>query len=450
MKRLSKRGLWFSRTVLVSDDLTQLIEPLYASRVRKHIAFSGGVDSTVLLTLLANNATPEQKDTLHAVHINHAWSASSDEWEAHCRRYARALGVAYTAIRVDARVAKGDSPEEVARRVRYDALCELVGDGELLLTAHHRDDQAVTVLLQMLRSAGPLGLAGMPEQRAFGKGFLVRPLLKASREQIETYARGHKLDWLEDEGNLSLRYDRNYIRMKLAPLLNARWPQWHQSFAHVASHQAEAVSLLAAQTSADYEICKVPDDDMPALSVERMARLERTRRKQLIRHWIHCAGLRMPRRTILERTVEMADEGCGDGILTMWNDEDIKCSIRCYRGRLYIVTSRECDYQHGRDKVPAAKAWRTGSDLELPEVGARLSWRELVRQAPQLENEKSLSVHFRRGGERCVRRAGEHIYHQDLKKVFQQHGCPPWRRCTVPLVYAGDELRLVWGIASFA
>lgn len=415
---------------------------------RKIVAFSGGCDSSVLLHLVARHCA---RETIHAVHINHQLSPNSGAWAAACAQRARELGVRFTAVSVTVRLKAGESVEAAARAARYDGLRDFIEDGDVLLTAHHRDDQALTVFLQMLRGAGSRGLAAMPSRQVFGKGEMLRPLLDATRAEIEAYAKAQKITWIDDDSNASLRYDRNYLRAKLAPILDERWPQWRKTIARVAAHQAESAQLLDEQAAIDMTACRVLNESPPVLSLRALKQFTAARRKQVIRHWLREAGSRMPSSAALDRIDSMIDRECGDGALESWRDENGRCAVRCYRRRLYIVRTRDAAAES--DAPPPSRPWPLGSDLDLPEINRRLLWRNLIEQAPQLGAERALSVRFRQGGERCAKRfadGAKGVFHQDLKKVFQQHGCPPWRRARVPLIYADDELRLVWGITACA
>ena len=403
-----------------------------------HLAFSGGRDSTVLLHLAARRLPREQ---LRAIHVNHGWSEHSNAWEDECRRRAADLGIKCRVVRVDAKPGAGESPEAVARAERYEAFRGVVGVKEILLTAHHQDDQALTVLLQLLRGAGPSGLSAMPQRAAFGRGFIVRPLLDVPARIIGDYARTHHLSWIEDGSNAQTRYDRNYLRLEIVPLLEARWPGWCKTLARSAAHQAELAEVLREGAAADCAACmssRSGEAGGPAPLVRgELMGLGVPRRKQVLRCWFQRAGLGVPRITFIDRMLRELDKGTADGLLAQQGD----AQVRIYRGHLYIVAGRE-------PELPAEHDWPAGTDLALPGLGTTLLWRELVGQAPALERCASLSVRFRRGGERCRRVNRGGVFHQRLKKIFQQHGCPPWLRSCTPLIYADDRLRLIWGVAA--
>src|SRR3990167_5323944 len=235
------------------------------------VALSGGLDSTVLLHLLASLAQREALPPLSAIHIHHGLQAAADVWPAHCRELCAALCVPLQVEYVQ--VAPGASLERAARDARYAAFAARLGAGELLLTAQHRDDQAETLLFRLLRGAGVQGLSAMPLSRALGAGQLVRPLLNCSRDELLAYAREHKLTWIEDPSNADERFSRNYLRRQVVPALLSRWPQAATTIAPSAAHLSEAAQLLdelaqqdmaPAQVSADFAGLPLPNLAPPA------------------------------------------------------------------------------------------------------------------------------------------------------------------------------------------
>ncbi len=404
------------------------------------LAYSGGCDSSVLLHLLWRLYPPagaRAAPRLLAVHVHHGLCDEADAWQRHCLERARSMGVGAIAVRAAAPT-RGASPEDAARRARYAALRRHVDSGTLLLTAHHRDDQAETVLLQMLRGAGPAGLAAMPECAPFGGGWLARPMLSCTRAEIRGYALRHALRWIEDPSNDDVRYDRNYLRRRVAPLLRARWPKWETTVARGARHQAEARALSDAEAERLLARCTLPGES--ALLTGACAALSEARQRLVLRRWLQTHGLRPPSERRLEylRAALIASQA-RSGSVILWPGLE----IGCYRGKLYARARAVAS-----DALPAETAWPPGSDLELPKLQRTLRWRELLRQAPALADAGDLRVCFRRGGERCRRRGRGRCFHQDLGKIFQAHGVPPWQRGHVPLVHAAGRLRLVWGVTA--
>ncbi|MGB4073187.1 tRNA lysidine(34) synthetase TilS [Pseudomonas sp.] len=252
------------------------------------VALSGGLDSTVLLHLLASLAQREALPPLSAIHIHHGLQAAADAWPAHCRELCAALSVSLQVEYVQ--VAPGASLERAAREARYAAFAARLGAGEVLLTAQHRDDQAETLLFRLLRGAGVQGLSAMPVSRALGVGQLVRPLLNCSREELLAYAREHKLTWIEDPSNADERFSRNYLRRQVLPALLSRWPQAATNMARSAAHLSEAAQLLdelaqqdmaAAEDATEFAWLSLPNLALPALRA-----LSEPRQRNALRYWL--------------------------------------------------------------------------------------------------------------------------------------------------------------------
>ncbi|HSP01681.1 MAG TPA: tRNA lysidine(34) synthetase TilS, partial [Thioalkalivibrio sp.] len=246
------------------------------------VAFSGGLDSHVLLHALAA-LCGEGFYELHAIHIHHGLNSQADAWADHCARVCRDLDVGLEVIAVNARAARGESPEAAARAARYQALASCMKEGDGLLTAHHRRDQAETLLLQLLRGAGSAGLAAMPRWQPLGSGWHGRPLLDVSREAIEDYARERDLHWIEDNSNLDARFDRNLLRQQVMPLLRARWQGVDETLARAAAHQAEGLGLLGDLARQDLEQIR---GELPGtLSVSELTGLRPARIRNVLRFW---------------------------------------------------------------------------------------------------------------------------------------------------------------------
>lgn len=252
------------------------------------IAYSGGLDSTVLLHLLANWARQEALPPLRALHVQHGLQAVAEAWPAHCARICRQLGVSLEVL--DVCVEEGASLEQSARRARYAAFSGHLQAGELLLSAQHLDDQAETLLFRLLRGTGVRGLSGMPVQRALGQGRLVRPLLDSSRAELLAYARQHDLSWVEDPSNADERFSRNFLRRQVLPLLQQRWPQAPVTLVRSAGHCTEAQQLLGELAELDLAAATSPSPlpwlQLPSLQLSAVAALSEARQRNLLRHWL--------------------------------------------------------------------------------------------------------------------------------------------------------------------
>ncbi|MGF1529670.1 MAG: tRNA lysidine(34) synthetase TilS, partial [Candidatus Competibacterales bacterium] len=251
------------------------------------LAYSGGGDSSVLLHLVAHSPLAERTV---AVHVHHGLQGEADAWAIHCRRQAHGWGVGFRLLKVEVPSGTGQGIEGAARSARYRALGGLLGPDDALVTAHHRDDQAETLLLRLLRGAGPTGLAAMAEARPLARGQLLRPLLPVPRGELVAYAAQVGLVAVADPSNAALHFDRNYLRHRVIPPLAARWPQWSRTAARAAVLLAETNALLAELAQEDLVRCRTPRPD--ALALAPLAALSAPRRRLLVRHWL--AGLGLP------------------------------------------------------------------------------------------------------------------------------------------------------------
>jgi tRNA(Ile)-lysidine synthase len=409
------------------------------------VAFSGGLDSTVLLYALAQLRDRGAAFELRALHIDHQLHPNSRAWRAHCESAAASLATPIAAFAVEVRVSD-QGVEAAARRARYDALREQVRPGEALLTAHHADDQLESVLMALVRGAGVAGLSGVRAEQAFGRGRLVRPLLGFTRSDLEVWARARGLAWLDDPSNQNTDLDRNFLRAHVAPLLRSRWPDAARASARSAAHLNEARAVLEALGRADLEnVAQNVDPKVgePArLDVERLLALEPARRRNVLRQWMRSRGAHAPStRKLLAIERDLLTARVDRTPCVQWDD----VVLRRHRGLLYLER-----------RSPAAPSgsisWDARTVLELPGDSGLLTLR--ADPAGSIDARKlggTLTVRFRVGGER-LRPAGE-LHRRSLKKMLQAAGVPPWKRARVPLVYAGDRLAAVgdlWVADEFA
>lgn len=261
------------------------------------VAYSGGVDSHVLLHLMAGlQTTLDLRVT--AVHVNHGLSDQAARWATHCQEVCQDLSVPFSCVAVTATPKPGDSPEAAARLARYAALSAFIDSPDTaLLTAHHQDDQAETVLLQLMRGCGVKGLSGMPRIKPFGKGSLLRPLLNHSQEAITAYANAQSLRWVEDDSNKDVTFDRNFIRHQVMPLLQSRRAGVNAALQRSAIHAAEASELLDALAATDLEAVVLAN---PAqLDIQALRALSAARQRNVLRYWLQQLGLPLPSTKIL-------------------------------------------------------------------------------------------------------------------------------------------------------
>ncbi|GGY24933.1 tRNA(Ile)-lysidine synthase [Rhodanobacter panaciterrae] len=382
------------------------------------VAFSGGPDSTALLHALTQ--LPEARTRgLRALHVDHGLHADSAAWAEHCESFCATLALPCEVLRVQVDSSKGEGLEAAARRARYDALATQLCDGEWLLLGHHRDDQAETVLLKLLRGAGPEGLGGMRALRPFGRGQLWRPLLTLSRRQLRNYVEAHQLDCIDDPSNSDTRLARNQLRQEILPRLMQHWPQAVDSILHSAALSRAAADALRVQWLAAFDALHDPAN--ASLHAAGWLALNPALREPLLDHWLHAR--RLPAPTTAQRWQIERQCGARAGQLPCirWAGAE----LHIWKGRLWalppevVVDINWTSSWHGEPLVLPG-----GGQLSLTDPSARLT--------------EPLNMRLRRGGER-IKPAGD-AHTRELRDLFQQGLVPPWQRATCPLLYAGDEL----------
>jgi tRNA(Ile)-lysidine synthase len=410
-----------------SNDLpSRLLLNLTPWRTAKtwRIAFSGGLDSTVLLHLLAQLAKTQSLPALSALHIHHGLQAAADAWPQQCQSVCDALGVPLQVVHVE--VQPGASLERAARDARYGAFIEATQANELLLTAQHRDDQAETLLFRLLRGAGVRGLSGMPRERVLGRGHLLRPLLDVTRAELEAYAAEHQLSWIEDPSNQDRQFSRNYLRHQVFPVLTERWPQAMATMARSAAHLSEAQGLLDDLGQIDLASARTVSDfdwlGLPSLELAPLAKLSAARQRNALSHW-------------LTALTQLPDSDHWSG----WDDlrdatGDARPVWRLADGDLHRAGGRIWWLSGGWLRIPPyAGVWADPSiALALPENGV-LTCTGQIPAGP-------LQIRYREGGE--VMNLPDRG-HRDLKRLLNERGVPGFVRGRLPLVYRGEQLLAV-------
>ncbi|MGH8191992.1 MAG: tRNA lysidine(34) synthetase TilS [Rhodanobacteraceae bacterium] len=390
------------------------------------VAFSGGTDSTALLHALAQ--LPEARERgLRALHIDHGLHPDSAGWAAHCARFCESLDVMLDVLRVSVDTAGGEGLEGAARRARHAAFAQHLREGEWLVLAQHRDDQIETVLLKLLRGAGPEGLAGMRLRRPLGRGIAWRPLLETGREELRNYLISNDVKWLNDPANRDPRFARNVLRHEILPALARNWPHAGTSILHSASLCRAASDYLTRDANAAFALLRREDATMDA---DAWKTLPEALRAPVLDRWLRKRGLPIPadaQRRELERQVAEASE---DAVPCLaWHGAE----VRIWNGRL-----------HASPPLPALpEAWRSewnGEPLALPEGCGTLVAEATDGSVPATGTifEPPLVVRLRRGGER-LKPAGD-PHSRELRDLFQQARIPPWLRARCPLIYLDDEL----------
>ncbi len=392
---------------------------------RLWVAYSGGIDSHVLLHACAR-LQARLPFPIAAVHIDHGLQADSAAWARHCRRVCETLGVALTVRELSLRPIPGESLEAQARDARLAAFAELLRPGELIATGQHRDDQAETVLLALLRGSGPRGLAGMAADRPVGAGRLVRPLLDCTRADLQAYAAAEGLAWIDDPSNADTDIDRNLLRHQVLPLLRRRWPAAALTIARGARHCADAAALL--ERWADAELPSVAGSRPGTLSAAALLRHDDPARRALLRRAIARQGFAVPAQAVLARIPhELAGARPDARPLVAWPG----CEARRYRGDIYLMAPLP-------PVSTATLRWHGDRVLALPKPLGRIEPAAPARP-------RALMVRFGPDG---THTRGADGRPRGLKKAWQRAGIPPWLRAHVPIVL--DEQGAVLSLGGAA
>lgn len=386
------------------------------------VALSGGVDSTALLGALAAGRSSFAR--VRALHVNHGLRPSAQEWARHCRSLARRLHVPLKVLTTKVERARGESLEAAAREARYRLLASALEPGEVLLTAHHSDDQLETVLLQLFRGSGLPGLAGMPAQAPFAKGWLVRPLLSRSRAELEAWTREHELTWVDDDSNADDQLDRNFLRLHVLPRIRERWPGSATAVARSARHAAEAQTLLDALALADVDRARYGE----SLFVKTLRALPPDRRRNALRFWITRAGYLAPDTRRLEEVAGALLNARPDANpFVEWSG-----GVRVQRDGDLLTLSQATALSASADIL---WSWRECRTYVLPADLGKLELEPDERGPIDLDALPDvLTIRWRGGGERLSPRRGGS--RRSLKNLLQEARVPVAERARLPLLFS--------------
>ena len=394
------------------------------------IAFSGGADSLALAHAMIQLRSKINGASLLAVHVDHQLQVSSGQWASHCTEVCQQLNLELLVSHVTVGSAAGKGLEAQARTARYAAILTVLEPGDVVLTAHHLDDQAETVMLRLLRGSGLRGLAAIPVCKRFGTGWLARPLLDVSGASLRSYTLATGLPWVEDTSNFDTRFDRNYLRHEVMPKLAQRWPGMSKTLCRAARQLADAESVLAELAAADVESVRLPEQSV--LVCDRLSQLSVARAQMAIRSWLEMSGFALPSAKHCQQIL--------DEVVASKSDRTPRVSwggveVRRFRGGLYAR------------RVPRGLTWRGSirwqlpENLELPHGHLRAEEKPGTGLLIKTVKDGLVRVCLRRGGERLKL----YDHHRTLKNLFQESGVPPWERDTLPLIYVDDLLVAVAG-----
>jgi tRNA(Ile)-lysidine synthase len=421
----------------------------YANVKRWVVAYSGGLDSSVLLYL--TNVVNRQLDkpkNICALHVNHGLSKNAKAWQSHCQQIAESNGLSFfsQSVVIDK---KGEGLEAAARDARYGIFEKFIQPDDCLLMAHHSDDQAETFLLRLLRGAGVLGLGAMPKLRSLGKGQLLRPLLNQSRQVLEDYAKENQIKSIDDESNLSLDYDRNYLRHQIIPLLEKRWPSTSKKITSAVEHLQKSQHLLNELAVIDLENTH-PKNERYGKSIDWsvLNALSLERRNNLLRYWSEMEGYALPDIQQLEQINQQffSQNAMLTSALVSWGD----CEIRQFNKRLFLLPRLQ-KFESSKTSLD----WNINEEIHLGGIVRLSAQKQSDSHSALIAINKlagqTLSVRWRQGGERCKPKGRSAS--QTIKKLLQEYQLETWLRDRVPLIYCGDELVAVgdlWVCEEFA
>ncbi len=406
------------------------------------VGLSGGVDSVVLLHLL-HRLSSLHPLRLSALHIHHGISRNADAWAEFCSGLCAHLDIPLQVERVDITPLREHGIEAAARKLRH-ALFERQ-QTDFVAFAHHADDQAETLLLQLLRGAGVRGTAAMPiVRRTINAPILLRPLLNVPRSELLEYARQHTLQWVEDESNHDDRYPRNFLRQRVLPLLEERFPSYRETLARSARHFAEASELLDELAMQDARL------SFPAwrgggvglvLEIDCLRSLAPLRAKNVLRYFLHAQGASMPQAVQLDEMLHQLSNAHEDGRVCV---EFGGWQLRRYQGFAYVMPAL------GEFAPDYIVAWSGEAELEWPALGSIMTFTRVKGEGISLERLSAapVTLRLRAGGETL--RPAHAAATRSLKNLLQQHHIPPWYRERLPLLYCGDFLVSVAGVAIAA
>lgn len=362
------------------------------------VALSGGIDSVVLLHYLHAH----YPDDCRAIHCNHHLSKHCDEWDEFCKSLCNKLSIPYS--NVDIFIENESNLEENARKKRYHSLSSDLKENEVLCTAHHQNDQAETLLLQLFRGAGVAGLASMPKSKPLGKGVHYRPMLNIKKSEIIEYAKDNHLSWVEDDSNTNTNFRRNFLRLDIIPKLETAYKNLAKTLTRSAKHQSEALALIQALAKIDIQERQLVNPSHQ-INIQRLAQLDTLRIKNVIRYHLSSLEFLAPSDKVMKQILDLLSAKEDANPLVNWDQFE----IRRYQGDLYFINNQ---VEKNNNFCPFHA---------------------------EFENLPNFSIRYRAEGQRIKLPGKKHS--QSLKKVLQDASIPPWERSSLKMYYIKDELR---------
>lgn len=406
------------------------------------IALSGGLDSVVLLNILSKILP---YNNLTAIYINHKLQDSADSWEKFNAKIANEYNIKFYCYTINILKTKSASIEKLARDARYTVFESLVNEDNIFLaTAHHLNDQAETFLLQLSRKSGPKGLSCMPKAKRFSKGWHIRPLLNISKQELTNHAVAHDLKWVEDITNQQLKYDRNYIRHKIIPVFEQRWPKIIENIAKSAEYCANLEQLLTQYIMQDYQNCiaKKTYSLLVDLDINKLKLLEKNKLLAVLRYWVKQYDLPMIGENRLIQILHCINSQNQSNVAKITIKEHI---ITRFKNNLVIISND--DFIKNNNTI---FDYQLGQILEIKELNIIISSRFIDNNTKlellNLPKAAKITIKFRQGQEICnpLCRNGS----VKLKKLLQEKNIPPWHRNKIPLLYVNNTIASIINIVN--
>ena len=417
-------------TSLLSQYSFDLILNTFPQSKKVWVACSGGLDSSVLLHLIFLNKK-KIGQSLEVVYVNHGLQEESAEWGDFCRTLCDAYELPFTQLNINETVPRGESVEAWAREKRYALFAQVMSKGDLLFTAHHQDDQVETFFLQALRGAGPRGLASMPLFKNIANAIHARPLLNYCRNEFLSYAKENKLSWKEDLSNANTKFDRNYLRNNIVPLIEQRWPAYRKTISRLLNHQQDCASLMNEVGLEDLKLVSHENN----LILDTLRTLSVTRQKNTIFTWLQELELQTPSSKHINQIIsDLVNSTSDNAPCVNWKNVE----IRKYRALLYAFNRINEDVDSINYEWDIANPLKIMEEVLVakPEIGVGLS-KEKIRSA-------KVSVQYRDGGEKI--KPANNAHSKTVKQLFQERGVLPWARERFPLIYVNDTLAVIPGV----
>ena len=395
------------------------------------VAYSGGLDSTVLLHILSQETVSKNK--VNAIHINHSISPDSDKWEEFCRKNSDELGVQFFSYKLNE---LQNVSEDNLRKIRYEKFNQWASSNDLILTAHHKDDQVETILFRLMRGTGLNGLKGIPAWRKGGNTQFHRPLLDVSKRELYEYAQNNKLKWVEDESNRDINISRNFIRNKLLPTIKDKWPNVEKSISHLSFEATRSNKILKSIAKEDLKKLFIKEN---SYDLNKYLSLPEERAENLLYFLINYEiGLEANSNYLKEIDRSLRNSKNLDNMeFPLTNKENTRAfKLKVLEGEICFLLEGEF---HKLDSSYVSD-WDLNSELEIP--SGFLNVKKIKGEGiDDFYQKQQIYVKGRAGGERC--KPFGRNKSQKLKKLFQEYEIPQWQRDRLPLIYIGEKLAAV-------